>query len=76
MTKKAAMEANTVTVGKVDGTSLWTWIRYIRATGDADEIGMVHGVPAPFPYPDSDSALGHAKAVNADLPDSAFTVAS
>lgn len=67
------MEADTVIVKPLDGTSMWTWVRHIRAAGDTE--GTVYGVPSPFPYPDSASALEHAKAVNADLTDSAaFTI--
>lgn len=73
MTEASQPDADTVRVSLIEGTTLWTWTRYLRPAGSTD--GPVHGVGAQYPFPDSANALGNAKSVNADLTDAAaFTV--
>lgn len=73
----------TVVIQQIEGTTLWIWARHVGVTmlatlpdgsfGD-ETVDVVHSVGANFPYPDSASALAHAKAVNADLAEDAFIV--
>lgn len=72
-----------VDITPVDGTTLWMWVRHYTFTvlkpgldglhGDETEE-VVHSLPCPITFPDRTNALGHARAVNADLAEDAFVI--
>lgn len=67
-----------VVISEVDDTGQWTWVRHYGVTVfkpqpngvfTDETIDTIHSVGSWMTYPDSASAMKHAKAVCADLTD-------